>query len=475
LELKSAGKPQEKKNVQQQFTAFLRHPNAENAVFLVMLLVFSACLVYFAFHTHKALVPDEPGYIYISTLFAQTWKVPSPTEYSLALGFSRFERSPFLYFWINGRVLNFLTWIAPDINEWRQIIGLRMVNATYSILSILFTYLLAREVNKKRWWSLLPVFLMTSTLMYAFLSGGVSYDNLANLGAVAGIYFLVRLLRGKPFIPNSLMWIFFIAVGALAKKTILPLALVMFIIWLVYIIKQRKTLNLKAEISPRLIPLAIPTLLIVALSFVVYGVNLVKYLEPIPDCRDLMTDAQCSLSVYERRADEMGFPETRLTLRDVIQQQKTNPINYFDEYWINRMLKTAYGIMGHQAYYPTLIVTFYRLFYLFIFIIAIKYWLKSDFTFISLMVIVLSYIVVIFFESYNEELMSDFQHVAIQGRYQFPILAAFYVMVTEFISRISAGWLRKLTLAYTFILFSIGGPVLFLLYFAGAKGLNWFY
>lgn len=472
--MKLPEKTQNKKNTAQRLAALVHHPHAETAVFLAMLLVFTACVGYFAFHLHKALVPDEPGYIYISTLFAQTCKVPSPTEYSLALGFSRFERLPFLYFWINGRVLNLLTWVAPQITDWHQILGLRVVNGLYSILSILFTWLLAREVIKKPWWRLLPVFMMTSTLMYAFISAGVSYDNLANLGAIGGIYFLVRVLKGRPLITNSLLWIFFIAVGTMAKKTILPVALVTFLIWLVYLIWKRKEINFKEKISARLVLVAIPTLLIIALNLVVYGVNLVSYLEPIPDCRDLMTDAQCSLSVYERRAIDMGFPEEKLTLRDVIQQQKTNPLNYFDEYWINRMLKTVYGIMGHQSYYPTLITAFYRLLYLFLLVIAFKYWQKSDFAFISLIIIALSYIAVIFFQSYNEELMSDFQHVAIQGRYHFPILAAFYVMVAEFMLRITAGWLRKLTLAYTVILFTVGGPVLFLLYFAAAKGLNWF-
>ena len=70
--MKLPEKTLKKKHTAQRLAALVHHPHAETAVFLAMLLVFTACVGYFAFHLHKALVPDEPGYIYISTLFAQT-------------------------------------------------------------------------------------------------------------------------------------------------------------------------------------------------------------------------------------------------------------------------------------------------------------------------------------------------------------------------------------------------------------------
>jgi len=213
----------------------------------------------------------------------------------------------------------------------------------------------------------------------------------------------------------------------------------------------------------------------IGVNLSVYGVNLVKYAEPIPDCTDIYPQEQCDLSVFVRRAKEMGFPEEKLTLRDVIQQKKTNPITYFDDYWFKRVLTTVYGIMGHQAYYPMLIITFYRLLYIFVFIVAIKYWEKRDYIFYTLLALVVSYVFAIFIESYNEELMSDFRHVAVQGRYLFPVLAPVYVLCVDFISRISHKLVRHTAVAYTLLLFTLGGPVLFLLFFAARNQLNWFY
>ena len=316
---------------------------------------------------------------------------------------------------------------------------------------------------------------MTSTLMFVFLSAGVSYDNLANLCATAAALFLIRVLKGKKILTNSLLWVIAIGLGILAKKTILPLALVMVVIWVIYMIRNRRLINPRTEFNWKLGVASVVALLIIGINVSVFGVNLVKYREPIPDCTDLLSQEQCDMSVYVRRAKEMGFPEEKLTLRDVIEQQKTNPITYVSEYWLNRMIKTIYGIMGHKSYFPPLISTFYRLLYLFVFIVAIKYWEKREYAFNALVIITLFYMLAILISSYNEELMSDFAHVAVQGRYLFPILAPFYVLTAHFISQISLKWLRQLTVVSTMLLFTIGGPVVFLLVFARTNAVGWFY
>ncbi len=457
------------------FTRLSSNPLLETAIFIVMLAIFIACSAYFALHLHKAIVPDEPGHFYLSTLFASTWGTPEPTDYSFALGNSQFNRQPFMYYWINGRFLNFLTLVMPGVSEWRQLLFLRLVSVLYSTGTVIFTYLLALEILRKRWWPLLVAFLTTSTLMFVFLSGGVSYDNLANLCAAAGTYFLVKVLQGKKIVTHSLLWIFLIGLGVLTKKTVLPLAAVMFIFWLAYMIRNRRLINLKQEPKWQVVVTALLAVVMIGMNVSVYGVNLVKFAEPIPDCTDIYSQEQCDLSVFVRRAKEMGFPEEKLTLRDVIQQRKTNPLTYFDEYWFKRVLTTIYGIMGHQAYYPTLTITFYRLLYIFVFIIAIKYWEKRDYIFYTLLALAVSYVFAIFIESYNEELMSDFRHVAIQGRYLFPAFAPIYVLCVDFISRIAHKLVRRLAVAYTLLLFTIGGPVLFLLFFAARNQLNWFY
>jgi hypothetical protein len=170
----------------------------------------------------------------------------------------------------------------------------------------------------------------------------------------------------------------------------------------------------------------------------------------------------------------MKFPAEKLTLRDVIEEQKMNPLSYFDEYWRTRMNTTIYGFMGHQSYYPIQLLPFYKVLYLFVLIAAVKYWKNQDFVFYSLIAITLLYLLVILASSYNEELMSDFRHVGVQGRYLFPVITPIYILVVQFFSQVTHAVVRKAAILYTTILFFVGGPLLFLLIFAGRNNLDWF-
>lgn len=446
----------------------------ENAIFLLILAVFTGCATYVAVSLRRAIIPDEPGSIYMSSLFATTWLTPAYNDKTLSLGYSALDRFPFLFYWINGRLLNALALILPQASDWHQIILLRLVNVVYGIFTVVISYKLAREIITKKWWPLLVVFLLTNTLMFTMLSGGISYDNLTNLCAVAAVYFLVRVLKGKKFVHNSLLLIMITGIGCMVKKTFLPLALIMFIIWLIHIIRNYRALDLKIKLDWKLSLVGLITLGIITLNVFVYGVNLVKYRQPIPDCTDIISQERCDLSVFVRRARDMKFPAEKLTLRDVIEEQKMNPLSYFDEYWRTRMNTTIYGFMGHQSYYPIQLLPFYKVLYLFVLIAAVKYWKNQDFVFYSLIVITLLYLLVILASSYNEELMSDFRHVGVQGRYLFPVITPIYILVVQFFSQVTHAVVRKAAILYTTILFFVGGPLLFLLIFAGRNNLDWF-
>lgn len=446
----------------------------ETALFVVILVVFVVCAGYFALNLDNDLIPDESSHFYLSTQFATTWGTPAMTDHLFELGNIQLNRQPFVYYWINGRLLNLLYLVLPGISEWRQLLFLRMFNVLYSTGTVIFAYLLALQFLRKRWWPLLVAFLTTNTLMFVFLSGGVSYDNLANLCSVAGIFYLFRVLEGKKFITYSLTWFFFIGLGVLVKKTILPLALVMFIFWLIYLIRNRASIDIRREMNWKIFTIGLLTLAIMGINLSIYGVNLVKFKALVPNCTDLHTQQQCDLSVFVKRAQDMEFPKEKITLREVIEQNKLNPVYYFQVYWLNQMQTTIYGIMGHQVYYPLHLITFYWVFYLFVYAIVIKYWERRNFIYYTLLGIAISYLLAILLVSYNEELISNFQHTAIQGRYLFPVMVPVYLLVVDLFSRIANRVVRRVSIIYTVLLFAVGGPVLFLLHFASRYQLNWF-
>jgi 4-amino-4-deoxy-L-arabinose transferase-like glycosyltransferase len=457
-----------------RFSKLFRDRRTEIAILVLLLVLFAVCASYFALHLKRGVIPDEPSHFYVSTLFSTTWGVPEVTERALTLGHRQFDRFPFLYYWINGRVLHLTSLALPAMSEWQGLLVLRITSVLYSLLSLVFVYFLAVETLRKRWWPLLAVFFTSSTLMFTFMSGGVSYDNLTILCATAGIYYLARTLQGKRLLTNSLMWIFFIGLGALVKKTILPLALVMFICWIVFLIVKRKQLSLKLAINWKLIITTVLTLAVIGVNLSLYGVNLVRYGSLLPKCKELHTPAQCDLSVFKQRAAELEFPQEKLDLWDVFTMKKQGPVNYLSEFWLDGMRNGVYGILGHEVYIPVHLDSYYSLFFFFILLIAVRYWGARDIVFYALLLLVAAYFGTIFYLNYTSELDTDFRHIAIQGRYLFPVLAPFYVLVVEFISRIRHTVVCRLMLAYSLVLFTIGGPAYFLLVVAARNQLNWF-
>jgi len=440
---------------------------------IIMLSVFIGFSTFFALRLKNAIIPDEPAHFYISQLFSTTLGIPSNTDKSMTLGMDNMEHNPYLYYWINGRILDFLRLVRPAVSDRQQLIFLRLTSVFYSILSIIFCYLLAKEVIKSRWGQLLVVFMVINTLMFVFLSGGVSYDNFINLFCFAGIYYLVRVLNGKDFFSNSLGWLVCIAIGALAKFTVLPLAAVLCLLWLIYVVQNRRQINFRLNWNWKLIILLIFSILFTGLNLSIYGVNWVKYKAIVPACNQISTPEQCNRSVYVKRAIELNFPKPKLTLSDVIKENKPDPLEYLSDYWSVSMLTKIYGIMGHKDYIPDLIITFYRLFYFIVFLTAVRYWEKPDYLIGSLITIFITYFIVLLGRNYSSELSTNFQHIAIQGRYIFPVLGVLYLLIVHIITWIPQTFIRRLIIAFTILLFFVGSPMWVFLTSFGSLA-NWF-
>jgi len=60
------------------------------------------------------------------------------------------------------------------------------------------------------------------------------------------------------------------------------------------------------------------------------------------------------------------------------------------------MLTKIYGILGHNTYYPAHIITFYRLFYAGMLLLAARYWRRPSYAIWSVVFIILGYSLVVF-------------------------------------------------------------------------------
>jgi len=416
--------------------------------------------------------PDEGAHFLFSQHYATTLGIPPDTEQTQKTGWY-IQHNPFLYYWINGRVLNLVFFVAPNAAENTQLVILRLLNVLYSAGAVWFCYKLAKEVLEDSLWALLPPFLLASTLMFIFLSAAVSYDNLANLLCFISVYYLVRALKGQPFLPNSLKSLAAALIGTLVKYPIVPFAFFILIALLVYGLKNR--LKISQEFNPKSL-VASKSFILFLLAFIgflaIYGYNILSYRALTPRCDQILNQQQCEISPYTQRYKALALPQ-KLSLLQVIAEGKQDPVTYVINQWFDVLLSRTYGIFGHQQYYPAHNLIFFKVWWMMILVLILQNWAKGTKLIGFLAGILLAYTAVLIVLSYDSELVYGFWHIALQGRYYFPVLGIAYVLATFGISQIKPKWFRISVLMITLALFVVSGPIKFFLQ-RNAFFANWF-
>ena len=377
-------------------------------------------------------------------------------------------------YWIFGRALNVINLINPVSTDWQELVALRIVNVIFALGAVIVTYLISKEIIQNKWLQLLPVFMLTNTLMFVFLSGGVSYDNPTNFFSALGIYFFIRSLKNKKFVLNSLAWITSIAFGALIKHTVLPLAAAMFVIWLIFAIKNRKEISwTKPDKKFLFYGLLLLLLIVLGLNVYLYGVNLIRFQTLKPSCFDTFSKEICDQSVFVIRARELGLPQ-KLTLAEAFKQGYPDPIRFIFDIWIREMLKRIFGIMGSLDNYFPINVTYFHIALYWLVLLAFRYLKKVPNLIKSLILIFAFYAVVLIYTNYNSELAYGFyKYVALQGRYIFPVIGIAFVLSAYVIEQVKNKFLKFSTLAALIVLFFYSGPIRFILYYDTIFS-NWF-
>jgi hypothetical protein len=203
---------------------------------------------------------------------------------------------------------------------------------------------------------------------------------------------------------------------------------------------------------------------LVSLNFAIFGVNIIKFKALTPDCEQILTQAQCDLSPQIGVARLYNLP-SKLTFSDIILGEGPDPVQYVLDYWNNSMTWRIFGIMGHRTYKPIgLAQTFFRLLFIWSLFITIKYWKKPSFVIVSLFSIFIFYTIVLIETNYNSELINGFSHIAIQGRYIFPVIGILYTLMVYYFAGIPYTILRRSTVGFVLLLFLYASPVLVLFF-----------
>ena len=436
--------------------------HGELLIFLLLLAIFLFYAAYIALNLKGGIIPDGTVHYNLSKHFATTLGIPEDNVRAIYVKGVYIKQNPFLYYWINGRVINVFKHLFKPQNEAPIWYALRLLSVLYAAGTVSFAYLLSKEFIEQKWWRLLPVFLLTNTLMFVFLSGGINYDNLVNLLCMAGLYFLARVFNRKAFLPNSLAWMISIALGTLTKYTVLPLALAMGIAWFIFLIKNWKTvLPIKVRGWPQWALLTLFALL-AAGNLAIYGVNLITHQAILPPCESILTEAQCDLSVFEVREDTLGLDE-KLTLSESIQQGYPGPIRYFFTLWLPTLIMRIYGILGFRTYYPQMVQIAHLVLFYSILLIAILYYRDFNIKTLSFLGILVFYGLTLFLKNYDFELTFGFRTIALQGRYIFPVINIAYIILTRILLSIPRKRIRIPILFAVLGLYFATGPLTFIL------------
>jgi len=437
----------------------------------LMIIIFLFYAVFIAFTLKPGIIPDEERTFAVSKHFSTTPGIPPDVSETLALN-AIIKQNPNLYYWINGRIINLVNLFYPTASDWQLLISLRLVNVLYCLGTIIFCYLFSKELISHKWWQLLPVFLLTNTIMFVFLAGGVNDDNLVHLAGIAALYFMMRIFNHHNFMINSTAMLICLAASTLIKHRVFPFVFAVGMAWIIYIIRNYKTIAPLKLRGWKTIILGIIFLSLIIGNLSIYGYNLVVYRSFLPACKKILTKEQCDLRLvyYETLGPEytQAFKlgeDYRLTISESIDLGYPGPLRYIFNYYIPNLFSRLFGICATPSYY-SVPMTFAHVFLLYWFIlITAVYWRDLDIKLISLLGILLFYFLILTITIYREELLRRFNLHLIQGRYIFLVINIAFVFAAKVIQEIPWKMIRIPTLILMLLLYFFSGPFSFILKF----------
>lgn len=406
-------------------------------IFLVFLLV----CIFLAFNIKMGVSPDSYYHLRVSQAYSTTLGIPQNTPQTYQ--WRDITRIPYLYFWINGRILNINNGVIDEV------VLLRVINVIYSLGTVYVMYLLSKEIFKDKWKRVLPVFFLTHTLMFVFLSSSINYDNLANLLSTLSIYFFVKFVKKGINLKYLLLMLLSLCIGALTKSMVLPVALILVILSAVEIVKRKDEVK-KIKAGKELL-LLIPIAIFVFLNLSLYGGNLLKYKTLEPSCTQILTHEQClENGVYYR--NKVDYNATPINgpidvFNMIIKGERIGPVRYFFR-WFPNLMSKIFGIMGDSSLsLPYYLVALFILFFLTGVVLIISN--KKRLTKIDkyLLTILLFYTSILFFtQNYPMYLTYNQYYLGLQGRYIFPVISIIYILLTKSFFFIKNKKLRNIVL-----------------------------
>ncbi|MHA1268095.1 MAG: hypothetical protein ACTSRS_22960, partial [Candidatus Helarchaeota archaeon] len=418
-----------------------------------VLLVFT--IVYFiifgVFMVYTDGQPDQSPHRYFSIRFSETWGIPEEdlTNNRIITG------QPYLAYWIYGAVYKIINAFLPN-NAINNTQLWRLVSVSISTLTIYFLYKLAAKTSGNPYAGVLAAFFLGNTMMFVFISGGISYDNFMNLAGMAAIYHLVCLFKKEDFVKNTALTGIWVVVGALSKEQFLLLTLIIFLAWLFFVIRNFRDIHL--NFSRKNIVFAIIFIIAIGLFIGLYGTNLIRYSRTTPMCKQIKGEEHCNSFAYRwEYYNKISYPGLWFN-RDTYQ----NPINYIFDFWSMLEIQSTWGILSHNTFIPKLSTALHSVLILWSFLCLTRYWKYSDTIANVLILILLSFVSYVFLFNYKQDIQFNFHHYGVTGRYMFPVIGALLTLMVYYLLKIRSNVVKRISIILAILINFYGGLGLYL-------------
>jgi len=439
------------------FEKFRKNKKAPKILLGVTILLFLVFSIYLALNLRMGVSPDSYYHLEVSQAYSKILGVPENTPETYQ--WRDITRLPYLSLWINGRILN-LNEMTFNFDE---VTVLRLSNVLTAVGTLIFVYLISKRLIKNKLGQVLPAFLLSNTLMFVFLSSAINYDNLVVLLSTAAIYFLVRFLQEPKKLSHSILIFVFLLLGTLTKSSTLPLAVIIFVVWMLFIFKKKilKEEYFRQFLTPPNILLMVVFFLLIILNFNVYGVNMLTFGKIAPSCTQVLTYNQCMENgVFVRSMHKIptifegGIIESAEL---VLKGERMNPLFYLP-YWVVEMSKKIVGIMGDRSLFMKYeYLPFYFVFFFVALYIIFKNRKKLSREDKALGFIFISYsLVVAYYVNYKAYMRTDWMDLGLQGRYIFPVLPIGYVLFSKYFIKIKKTKVFNILLGFLIAIFLLG-------------------
>jgi hypothetical protein len=462
-------------------------------------LYFGLRLLSFAFLISPYIPPDEVTHLGMAKIFSKVLLLPENSAETFQHGLV--TNIPWLYYWVMGKLLPFNVFGMSDL------LFLRLLNIPFAFGTVYFSWRLLRLLTDDRLTQLLLVVVMTNTLMFSFLSASVSYDNLVNLLAVMAIYYLFAFFKERSFgfLVNSFLCQL---AGCLAKITFLPLSLILVVLWVLREGRGVRSLPVAVkryyrETGWRAYVLSLVILVGLLLNIQLYGGNYLQYgalrpmmsevlsfdiaLEHRIDARETIFEYFKDGSLNYQQAMRMtrfinheGDRADTAYLIQRLSEHKANgyealgPVAYIVP-WGKRIAATTFGIMGHLSIFnegltivPVAVLTLLAL------LGFVMHWWRGPQVGIAAYLALLcgAYaILIMYVHSYRAYLYYENFAMGLQGRYLFPVIGAFSVLFSYYLTHLFQRESLRLGLVCVATFVFIASDFPFFLYHATR---NWF-